>query len=347
MLTRFGTLPGLFMYRDGEGGGGGGGSEGGVQFAPLAEGADASPDQGKAALEYLGKTEGFDAKAYEGKSPTDLYLAAHQYETKARSASDPFKGTAWEGQKVPDKFIVDKDGKKTVAVDKLLKSFGEQERMVMRRRDEIAAELKTAQEEEMNKIRPATPGDYVAGEKLKVAGSDGKEREAFVLKIGERDVEVMQDDPALNFIKQVAHKHGVGQDEFQEIVKGYIAASFATGPKWADEAKALGGEQIAEKREQRVVAFLKGNLSEENYHWFASQPSTASGIKAIEQLMELTGMPGFVPEKGDIPGETYTREELAKMQRDPRYTGEGRGGVDKAFVKLVRSGFQRLAKAGV
>jgi hypothetical protein len=344
MMLQFGSRK--YHAPEGTGGGDGDGSGDGAQFGPLAEGADASTEQGTVALDYLGKTEGFDAKAYEGKSPTDIYLAAHQHETKARSAADPFKGTPFEGQKIPDKFVVEKDGKKVVATDKLIKSYGELERSAMRRRDEIAAELSAAREEGMNKTRPAAPGDYVAGEKVKVTGEDGKEREAFTLKIGERTVEVLQADPALAFIKQVAHKHGVPQDEFQEIVKGYIMASFATGPKWSDEAKALGGDTIAEKREQRVVSFLKGNLSDENYKWFAQQPSTASGIKAIEQLMELTGMPGFIPEKGDVPGETYSREDLAAMQRDPRYTGERQGGVDKNFVKLVRSGFQKLARAG-
>ena len=331
---------------DGEGGGGGDGSDGGAQFAPLGEGADASADQGKAALDYLSKSDGFDAKAYEGKSHTDLYTAARDHETKARSAGDPFKGTPFEGQKIPDKFVVEKDGKKIVATDKLIKSYGELERSAMRRRDEIVADLAKGREEEMNKARPAAPGDYVAGEKIKVQGDDGKERDAFMLKIGERDVEIIQNDPALAFIKQVSHKYGVPQEEFNEIVKGYVMASFATGPKWSDEAKALGGDTIAEKREQRVVSFLKGNLSDENYKWFASQPSTASGIKAIEQLMELPGMPGVVPEKGDIPGEVHSREELAAMQRDPRYTGERQGGVDKQFVKQVRAGFQRLARAG-
>lgn len=253
---------------------------------------------------------------------------------------DPYKGTQFEGKKVPDKFVGEKDGKKVVKVDAILESYIELERSQNRRREEVLAEARTEFETARKAAAPAAPGDYTVGAKTKFG-----EREGFAIKIGERDVEVFQADPALNYMKGIAHKYGMPQAEFSEMVQGYIQTVMASGPKWVDEAKALGGDAIADKRHQRVDGFLKSNLSDENYAYFVGLPATAKSIAAIEQLMTLSGHPPFVPDAGDIPGNSYTAVQLKEMQRDPRYTGENRpGGADKEFVKLVRAGYTKLAK---
>lgn len=330
-----------------DGGGGSGGSEGGDPAFAAELGADASPtpEAITAATDWLKtNTQDFDPKKYEGKE-RDLYEAARTGWTEARRNSDPWKGTDYEGIKVPDKFIIEKDGKKTVNAKELAKSYSELERAQFRRRDEIMKEVETQFNEQRRAAAPATPGDYTAAEKMKVKGQDGKEMEVEAIKIGDRIVQIIPDDPALNYMREVAHKMGVPQAEFHDIVKGYVTASLSSGPKWENEAKALGGPVIAEKREARVMAFLKGNVSEDSYNVFAGMPSTAKGIMALEELMTLSGHPAFVPESGDVPGDTYTRDELKKMQSDPRYTGEGRpGGPDKEFVAKVRAGYRRLNK---
>jgi len=260
----------------------------------------------------------------------------------AVNGDDPFKGTPYEGKKVPDKFVVDKDGKREVNQAAILDSYTELEKQQFRRREEVRAEALKEAETERLKGRPTAPGDYTVGKPTKIG-----DREAPAIRIGDRDIEILPDDPALNYMKGVAHKYGMPQAEFDQMVQGYIATVMSTGPKWDAEAKILGGEAIAAKREQRVDGFLKGNLSPENYAFFAGMPSTAKAIQAIEQLMTLSGHPPFVPERGDLPGETYDAAQLREMQRDPRYTGQGRpGGSDKAFVSQVRAGFARLAKTG-
>lgn len=337
----FGALP-LFAPNDG---GGGGGGDGEPVFVALNEGAEATADQGKQASDYLGKTEGFDPKSVEGKSHTELWQMAHAHESKARLAADPFKGTEWQGLKVPAKFVVEKDGKKSVNTADLVKSYAEMERGHFRRRDELKAEVAAERQAELEKLRPATAGDYKPGKVVKFSDGKGGERDGFGVTIGERTIEILPEDPAMQFMKATAYKLGVPQEEFEKIVEGYVAASLSAGPKWSDESKKLGGETIALKREARVNSWMKGNLSADNYAWFAAMPSTQRSIEAIEQLMTLSGHPPFVPEEGDIPGETYTRAQLQKMQSDPRYTGEG-GKGDKAYQQLVRNGFKRLAAAG-
>jgi hypothetical protein len=255
-----------------------------------------------------------DGAPQDGKSGNDT------------TSEDPLKGTPFEGIKVPEKFV--KDGK--VQTADLIASYAELERGQFRRRDEIRSEIETQFKEERAKAAPATPGDYTAPEKFEYQG---------------REITVIQDDPVLTYLKGVAHKYGVPQAEFDEAVKGYVAASIQAAPAWKDQAKALGGEAIADKRAARVDGFLKANLSEAAFGYFQSQPATAAGIAAIEELMTLSGHPPFIPEKGDVPNSTYTKEELRKMQNDPRYTGEG-GRIDPNFVAQVRAGFRRLNATG-
>lgn len=328
---------------DGGGGGSGGGSDDGGQFGDLGPETVASAEQVQQATTWLSKEQGFDPKSIEGKQPNEIWNLARTSEQAY--LKDPWKGTEFQGLKVPDKFVELKDGRKAVKVADIVKGYGELEQAQFRRRDEVRGEIEKQIKEERAKAAPATPGDYTpAPSKMKFKGADGAEREAYGYRIGDRDVEVIETDPAFNFMREVAHKYGLKDEEFHGVVQGYITAALSSGPKWSEESKALGGELIAEKREGRVASFLKGNLSAENYAYFASMPSTARSIQAIEQLMTLSGHPAFVPDSHDIPGETYTRAQLAEMQRDPRYTGEGRpGGADKAFVAQVRAGFKRLA----
>ena len=332
----YSRLP-LFMAENGDGGGGGSG-DGGPSFGELASGTEASEAQGKEASDFLSKQQGFDAKSIEGKSHTEVWNIARETQERIRN---PFKGTPFEGHKVPAKFV--KDGK--VDVGNMLKGYGELETAFNRRKDDFKKEVESEFLAALKAKAPASPQDYtLSATKAKFKNADGTEREAPTLKIGDREIELLEDHPATKFMREMAHKYGIPNEDFHGIVSGYLTANLAAGPKWSEESKALGGEALAEKREARVNGFLKANLSEENYAFFARMPSTAASIKAVEELMTLSGHPPFIPEKGDIPGEKLSLEELRQMQRDPRYTGEGPGGVDKAFVAKVRAGFRSLSK---
>jgi hypothetical protein len=335
----------MYAPDGGDDGGGGGGGDGG-QFGDLGPETAASVDQVKLATDYLAKIEGFDPKSIEGKQPNEIWNMARTHEQGV--LKDPLRGTPFQGHKVPEKFVVEKDGRKSVDVGKLMQAHRELEQAQFSRRDGLRKEIAAEIETERLKNRPEKAELYTpTAEKLKFKGADGKEVEGFGLKVGDRQVQVIENDPLLGYMKEVAHRHGLTNEEFHDVVKGYVEATIKALPNWPDEAKALGGEAVAEKREARVTAFLKGNLSAENYGFFATLPSSARSIQAVEQLMTLSGHPPFVPEKGDVQSEAYTREDLAKMQRDPRYTGEGRpGGPDKQFVQQVRAGYARLAKSG-
>jgi hypothetical protein len=239
---------------------------------------------------------------------------------------EPGSGRAGEpAVKVPDKFLV--DGKPDYA--KLTQAYNEAERALMRKGTEVKAEVEREFHESRAKAAPATPGDYQVMDK-------------FIL--GDREVTVIKDDPMMDFVRTVAHANHWTQQEFDDNLKGYVAQQIAALPKWTDQAKILG--PLADQRHQRVDGFLRSSLSAENYATFAKLPATAATIKAIEELMELSGHPRLSDDTTAIPSETLSRDQLREMQRDPRYTGERGKDIDPSFVARVRAGYRALAKNG-
>jgi hypothetical protein len=226
---------------------------------------------------------------------------------------------------VPDKFL-DKAGRPDFA--KLTKSYKEADSALMRKHSEVRAEVERSYMDERTRAAPATPADY-------------KVEEKFVL--GDRQIQMITDDPMLNYVREVAHANQWTQKQFDENVRGYVARQIAALPKWSAEAEKLGPN--ADARHARVDGFLKGNVSEQTYATFATMPATAGLITAIEEIMELAGHPKITDDTTAIPRETLGRDELKKMQGDPRYTGE-KGRVDPSFVARVRAGYRALSKNG-
>ena len=292
-----------------DGGGGGAGGAGGGD-AGGGKGAGAGDGTGDGGKSGAGAGDG-------GKAGTPGASGDEGDKGGKPSADNPFK--------VPDKFLT--NGKPDYG--KLTAAYGEAEKALMRKGTEVKAEVEREFHEGRAKAAPATPGDYVVMDK-------------FIL--GDREVTVIKDDPMMTFVRTVAHANHWTQQEFDDNIKGYVAQQLAALPKWSDQAKILG--PLADQRHQRVDGFLRASLNAENYATFARLPATAATIKAVEELMELAGHPKLSDDTTAIPSETLSRDELRKMQGDPRYTGERGKAIDPSFVARVRAGYRALAKNG-
>ena len=290
----------------GGGAGGAGAGDGGGGAGPQA--GDGKGDGGKA-----GAGAGDGGADDKGRGDDD---GGKQSKAPA-NPDNPFK--------VPDKFLT--NGKPDYA--KLVNSYSDAEKALMRKGTEVKAEVEREFHEGRAKAAPATPGDYNVIEK-------------FIL--GDREVTVIKDDPMMDFVRTVAHANHWTQQEFDDNIKGYVAQQLASLPKWTVEAEKLG--PLADQRHARVDGFLRANLSQDNYATLARLPATAATIKAVEELMELAGHPKLSDDTTAIPRETLSRDELKKMQSDPRYTGERGKEIDPSFVARVRAGYRALAKNG-
>lgn len=292
---------------DGGGGGAGGAGGGNAGGGKSAGAGDGTGDGGK----------GGPGAGDGGKGGTPGASGDEGDKGGKPNADNPFK--------VPDKFLT--NGRPDYA--KLTTAYGEAEKALMRKGTEVKAEVEREFHEGRAKAAPATPGDYSIEDK-------------FIL--GDREITMIKDDPMLDYVRTVAHANHWTQQEFNDNVRGYVAQQLASLPKWNVEAEKLG--PLADQRHQRVDGFLRANLSTENYQTMAKLPATAATIKAVEEIMELAGHPKLSDDTTAIPKETLSREELRKMQGDPRYTGERGREIDPSYVARVRAGYRALAKNG-
>ncbi len=300
------------------------GNNGGETFAELQANAQPTSEQLTAATDYLSKnTQNWDAKTIEGKKPGEVYGMARAREQEILKA-DIWRGTPWQGTKVPDKFVIDKDGKKSVNASELVKSYGELERRQFTRKEDMRKEIEAELNQTRMKDRPESPDKY--------------EFEKFKLKDG-TDVGLDDKDPVAAWFRNTAWDMGLSQKQFNDIAKGYMQQEMLRGPKWDDEAKTLGGSEQADMRLKRIDGFMRGNAPQEVYDAFASIPATASMTKLFEHIMELAGEPAWQPVEGGGFVENLTRQDIQKLQNSPEYR---RG--DPVTLKKVQAGFRQLAK---
>jgi len=288
--------------------------------------ADATPANGPGVTAAGGADGGAGAgtgapQGGSGAAPAD----GGRDQPGAGTGAGAGKAESLNPHKVPDKFLV--DGKPDY--NKLVTSYGEAEKALMRKTTEVRAEVEKAFHESRAKAAPATPADYTIEDKF---------------TLGEREISIYKDDPMMGFVRQIAHANQWTQAEFNANLRGWITQQIASLPKWKDEAAKLGPQ--ADARHARVDGFLRANLSQEAYGHFARQPATAALITAFEELMQTAGHPQITNDTAAIPNETLSAQQLREMQRDPRYTGERGRAIDPAFVARVRAGYRALAKNG-
>ena len=207
--------------------------------------------------------------------------------------------------------------------EQLVTSYGELEKKFHSRRDDLKNEVTQQVQEEINKEAlkgvPESAGDYEI--KTEVDGESV-------------DVE---ETPMTEWFRSVAHKYGLSQKDFANVMQEFESVSSQMGPDWNEESKALG--EHAEKRLERVDAWASTTLSKEAYQTFAAIPANAAMVKAFEELMEASGEPKFNMVDSNTFQEELSEADLKAMQADPKYWKD----KDQAFIQKVRSGFNKLA----
>lgn len=204
-------------------------------------------------------------------------------------------------------------------------SYKELERKQFSRRDELKAEaLKEIEAERRGKV-PQSPGDYSL-EKFKLA--DG------------REVGLNEADPLVPWFQDRAHKMGLSQEQYSELVKDFIQQDMQRGPVWTKEVEALGvDEATADLRLQRIEGWVRGNAPQELYDVFSGMPATAGTVKLFEHLMTLAGEPGIKIDDTASFTAKATPDSLREMMNDPKYWRD----KDPVFVKQVRAVARKVA----
>jgi hypothetical protein len=152
-------------------------------------------------------------------------------------------------------------------------------------------------------------------------------------------VEFSDDDPLLGVFRNIAHETGLTQEQFNDGISKYIDTMAENAPKYDDEMKKLG--ENAQMRVEAAGMFTGKNFTPETASMINSITSTAEGVVAIEEIMNLVGGPNPGPSgEGSGAGAIKTRDELRTMMADPKYHSEYQR--DPAWVKEVEDGFKAL-----
>jgi len=284
-----------------------------IKFAPfpyflaLPDGGAGGGDDGGA-----GGAAASDAGASGAAAGGDRGAAGGQEGTAAGDGGGQVDRPAW----LPEKFKTPED---------FANSYKELERKQFSRKDDLKKEVRSEIEAECLQAVPKSPGDYTF-EPIKL--QDG------------REIKLNENDPLVPWFQDRAHKMGLSQEQYSELVKDFIQQDMRRGPSWEQEVQKLGVDpDIADKRLQRIEGWMRGNAPQEIYNAFASIPATADMVKLFEHVMTLSGEPAIKIDGTETFKETASPEKLREMMADPKYWRDR----DPIHVKQVQALARKLA----
>lgn len=210
--------------------------------------------------------------------------------------------------------------------ESLADAYKNAERSLFKRKDDLRKEIEQEVAEHRAEGLPQAPGDY------EIKPLDLPENIEF---------EFADDDPLVQAAREMAYKYKMPQTEFNHLVDSFVRSQLAIMPNFDEEMKVLG--DYGEQRLERVNRWIGKNMSEESRGTIENMAVRADFVKALEEIMELSGEPKFeMQDSGDFK-ESLTRADLEVMMRDPRYSGK-QTEIDPAYVAKVRAGFRTLAR---
>lgn len=146
--------------------------------------------------------------------------------------------------------------------------------------------------------------------------------------------------------RELAYQMGYSQDEFLEkLVVPYVQEQMGRAQKDATEAeefykteKAKLGEK-ADDRVKAADAYLKKNLSDDEYQAIHHLATTAAGVSAVEKLMRAANGATVKTDGSSAGGgDEITEDSLVALQKDPRYWRDR----DPALHQQVRQGYEKI-----
>ena len=158
------------------------------------------------------------------------------------------------------------------------------------------------------------------------------------------EFEFQPDSPLAQMARQIAFDSGRGQKGFDELVAAFVQHEIskdAEDKTAIEETYKAEMQKLGERGKERTDAadaFLKANLSEDEYDAINSIATSAIGVQAIEKLMSLSKDKAPQVPDGNTGAPKLTLAELKSMQADPKYWRE----QDPAFIKQVSEGFKQL-----
>lgn len=214
--------------------------------------------------------------------------------------------------------------------------------------DEVRLEVRQEIEKEARKNAPEKPDGYqVAVPKEGLPGDlvvlDKAPAEDFQFEGGKRYFVLDPKHPLLGFWREVSHKAGFSQADFDRGVMAFAEANamrVPTAEEVAAQKKAFY-DSLGEKGVERASMLwggLKTVLGEEQAKALDAAITGPAQVAALEALVQKAGGPKFAAAPAAGAADQLTPEKLRAWQDDPKYWRDR----DPAWVRKVEDGYARL-----
>jgi len=152
--------------------------------------------------------------------------------------------------------------------------------------------------------------------------------------------EMVNENPMTTWWNGIAKENGFSQEEYEAGINTYVEMMQSQQPDIDAEMQALG--ENANSRVDAVNAWASKNFPPEEFEAIQySLGTTASGIQAIERIMEM-GQTGVRSEQFTQPDKQLTMADARAMMQDKRYFDPRYR--DDAYVAKVDAAFRMLTK---
>tara|TARA_Y100001938_G_scaffold93430_1_gene128066 strand:- start:223 stop:972 length:750 start_codon:yes stop_codon:yes gene_type:complete len=217
---------------------------------------------------------------------------------------------------VPEKFW-DTD-RNEIKVEELSASYNSLEKKLGMRTDELSKQIRTDIEQE---AKTAVPEKY----------------EIVMPEIPkEINVEVNEEQELLKEWSNICRENHLSQDVFNRGVNAFVNNEIAGLPDMKAEMEVLGDN--AKSRLEAAELWTKKYLSNEAYDTMSKLASTADGVKAIEEIMNITKSKPL-PNANTVVDAELDETDLRSMMNDPRYYDPSKR--DEAYYNKVTKLYEK------
>ena len=213
---------------------------------------------------------------------------------------------------LPEKFWVDD----APSYENLAKSYSELEKMRGNMKEAVAHEF----EAQRIAQRPEAATDY------KLPESENLNSEQLAAS------------PIVEWWRNFAHEQGYNQEQFENAINNYAQVELSRIEESYKQEMAQLGEN-AEARIEAVSLWMNNTFDEAQREALAEACTSASGVAAVEKIIDMLKATGNVDEAAFEKPPEVTREEVEKMMQDRRYWHPA--DRDPAFVKKVEDFFSK------
>jgi hypothetical protein len=213
---------------------------------------------------------------------------------------------------LPEKFWVDD----APSYENLAKSYSELEKMRGNMKEAVAQEF----EAQRIAQRPEAATDY------KLPESENLNSEQLAAS------------PIVEWWRGFAHEQGYNQEQFENAINNYAQVELSRIEESYKQEMAQLGEN-AEARIEAVSLWMNNTFDEAQREALADACTSASGVAAVEKIIDMLKATGNVDEAAFEKPPEVTREEVEKMMQDRRYWHPA--DRDPAFVKKVEDFFSK------